>query len=741
MHWRSLLRRKVRTLLTILGIAVGIAAIVALRSMASGYAAGMNSAVSAAGADLFVTQSDSIDITTSAVNEAVGERLLSSPDVDDVDPMLLELARTEALPYFMVYGYDPEGLGIRHFKIVEGVGLGPRPRGRAKEIIIGGMASRNLKKGVGDSIRIYQSVYRIVGIFETGEPMEEGGGVMTLPQLQQLSKKPHQVTGFAVRLKDVSALDEAILRLERRFPDLAFSTTSDFADKQEAVQMLEAFAWAIASLAILVGGIGMTNTILMSVFERTREIGTLRALGWSRSRVLRLIMTESLLLSLVGWAVGCLLGAAVVYLVGQNPALGGLMSGRLSLDLAVQALAIAIALGLIGGFYPSWWASRLSPLEALRYEGGGGHTVVLPFLPGDMAARNLFRRPIRTALTLVGISIGIATIVALQAISSGMIASFNRMVEGVDLVAVEADQADTSFSSIDAKVSKRIQGLPGVTHVSNVILNAVITPGVPYLILFGYHPSDRSIRHFKITEGKGLSATREIILGKKAAESLNKDIGETIRLMGVPYRVVGIFETGVGIEEGGGVISLREAQILFKKPRQSTMLSIYVEPSHDVEVVRKTIEERFPELMVSEASNFTNNLPDMQSMEAMVGGISALAILVGGIGMMNTSLMSMFERTREIGVLRALGWSKSRILVLVLRETAFLSALGWLMGLGLGIALVKLVESSPMGIEGTFTPAALAASLAIALSLGMLGGAYPAWRSARLDPLQALAFE
>ena len=112
----------------------------------------------------------------------------------------------------------------------------------------------------------------------------------------------------------------------------------------------------------------MMNTMGMSVFERTREIGVLRALGWRRGRVLGMILRESLALSLVGSGMGLVAAIVVVWLLNLNPLMAGFIKARFGVDLFLQTLVTSVVLGAIGGIYPAWRASRLRPVEALRYE-------------------------------------------------------------------------------------------------------------------------------------------------------------------------------------------------------------------------------------------------------------------------------------------------------------------------------------------------------------------------------------
>ena len=126
----------------------------------------------------------------------------------------------------------------------------------------------------------------------------------------------------------------------------------------------------IGGLAIVIGGVGMMNAQLMAVYERTREIGVLRATGWRRSRVLRLILGESIVVCLAGGLLGILLGWLLLRAALSGDGDDGHRTGRLSPGLVAQALLVVLVLGLVGGLYPAWRASRLLPVEALRYEGG-----------------------------------------------------------------------------------------------------------------------------------------------------------------------------------------------------------------------------------------------------------------------------------------------------------------------------------------------------------------------------------
>jgi putative ABC transport system permease protein len=218
---------------------------------------------------------------------------------------------------------------------------------------------------VGESVNVLGSRFRVTGIYETGVAFEDSAMVISLREAQALFGGPHKVGFLGIALRDPRQVDSVLIELEERFPEVSVSRTAEFADSLPDFRAMDAMIGAISFLAVLVGGIGMMNTVFMSVFERTREIGVLRALGWRKGRVLGMIMKESLLLSAVGGVVGILLGVGLGNLF---PLLLAYLEPFYSGELLVRALVLALALGAIAGLYPSWWASRLDPLEALRYE-------------------------------------------------------------------------------------------------------------------------------------------------------------------------------------------------------------------------------------------------------------------------------------------------------------------------------------------------------------------------------------
>jgi len=741
---KNLFRRKGRTILTLVGISIGVAAIVALGAMAEGMRAGYTAMARGSRADLVITQRGAYDITIGGVDEAVAEQLLAWPEVADVTGMLMGNVKAEDAPYFFIFGYDPQGFAIEHFKIVEGQGLSEAQGVRGKPCLLGRVAARSFDKDVGDTLHITGGAFRIVGIYETGDAFEEGGAVIPLKEAQTLLLQPRRVSLFYIRLRDPD--DEARLqtRVEQRLPDLMLSTTSEFADRQQMVEIMEGFALGIALLAVVIGGVGMANTLFMSVFERTREIGLLRAVGWRRGRVLRLILGESLALSLLGGLVGIGLGVAAVTLMRGLIPFFGVLGVSFPPELFIRALVTVAVLGLVGGAYPAWWASRLLPLEDLRYEGGGGAHVPR-FLPG-MTARSLWRRRTRTVLTTLGIGVGIAAIVALGGITQGMAEALTSVLtrSQAELMAIEAGVSDTSYSAVDQRVGARIASLSDVEAVSGTIITVASTEKMPMLIVFGYHPREFAIRHFKIVEGRPLEASRQVIVGRQASETLGLKVGDTLRLLDSNFRVVGIFETGVGYEDSGVVIGLRDAQALAGKPHQVTWYTIKLHDPARAEAVRDYLNTHFPEIDVSLTSEFIENMPDMKTNQELVSQISFLAVLIGAVGMLNTMLMSVLERTREIGVLRALGWRRSRVLGMILQEALALGAVGGAVGILLGMGLAWGVTRLPgIGrmLDPSYSPHLLAQALAVALVTGVAGGLYPAWRATRMRPVEALRYE
>ena len=740
---RNLLRRRTRTLLTVFGIGVGVAAVVDLGALADGFVEGYGAIAGGSGADLLVVQDEALDIVFSAVDQQVGDQLAALPGVERTTGMIYTFAATEGSPYFIVYGYDPAGFATDHFQIVEGNPLSnPDVARGGKPLILGKAAAEDYDIDVGETFYLYESAYRVVGIYETGQPFEDGAAVIRLEDAQAVSGKPQQVNAFLLKVQAGIDLEALQQRIDRRFPKLTATTSSGFAQEQDMLQYVYVFSWSVSLIAVVIGGVGVMNTVLMSVFERTREFGVLRAVGWQPHRVLLMVLSESLLISLIGGGVGVLLGIGGIRAVATVPGVSGFLPSQIPVTTLGQGVAVALVLGLIGGAFPAWKASQLLPAEAIRSEGGNVHAA--RDVP-TAALRNVLRQPTRTVLTVIGIGVALMAIVLLGAMGDGLIDTIGGLAGGLgaQLVGMEAG-GSIDLSKIDEDVVQRIGTMEGVRAAEGFLTGYTSVGDLPFFVVFGYRPRGLAIREYRIVEGEPLTTNRQMIMGRVAAENLSIDVGDSMRIFDRAFRVVGIYETGVSFQDGGGVVTLRDAQRLFGQPNKVSFLGIWLEEQAAADAVIHRVEARFPEVDVSKASAFTEDVSDLQAMEAMVWGVSLMALVVGGLGMMNTMVMSVFERTREIGVLRALGWRRWRVLWMVLRESVTLTLLGGLGGSLVALAVGLLLNTVPI-IQGWFemqySAGLFGQALATAIGLGMVGGLYPAWWASNLRPAEALRYE
>ncbi|HLF89893.1 MAG TPA: FtsX-like permease family protein [Anaerolineales bacterium] len=747
MMLKNLLRRKGRTLLTIFGVAVGVAAIIGLGAMADGLEAGYSSMLSGAKADLVFSQPDAFDISYSAVDESLLPELTAMPEVDRAAGMLQGFVTAENSPLLFVFGHPLDSFILDRFQIVEGYSLTDREaqKLRGTPVLLGTAAAESFNKKVGDTLLLGGQTYRIVGLYETGDPFEDAGAVLELREAQELLGRPRQVSLFYIQLKDPSLSDRLIERASRLWPDYDLSGTSDFANSQIMDDYLRIFVWVIAGLAILIGGVGMMNAQLMAVVERTSEIGVLRAVGWRRWRVLGLILGEAMIVGMAGGVLGIGLGWFSVYIFSDFLSIFGATTD-ISPQLIGNAFITVVVLGLVGGLYPAWRASRLEPVEALRYEGGTGSGGARRLPIGGMAANSLWQRSSRTLLTLSAIGLTVGSILALDAIIAGTTETLTGLALGSDaeIMIRQADIADTSLSAIDEQTGKKIAALPEVNSVSGMAFTAVVTENNSFFFLIGLNPNEFAIRKYVIVEGERISGNRQIMIGNSIAQSLNKTVGDSIELAGTRYRIAGIYDAGGGWEELGGIVTLRDAQIFMGRPRKVTMYLVKLEDPRQASEVVEIINTRFPDAHAALSGEFANQMPDMQNVGAMTGGMSFLAIIVGGVGVMNTMLMAVLERTREIGVLRALGWRRRAILRLILREALLMGFLGGIMGVLVAFGLKVMLEATPFygdAIDFIWQPMAFIRAFLVAALLGLFGGLYPAFRATQLQPVEALRYE
>ena len=365
----------------------------------------------------------------------------------------------------------------------------------------------------------------------------------------------------------------------------------------------------------------------------------------------------------------------------------------------------------------------------------------------QLILKNPFRNKIRSVLAIVGIAIGIATIVALGIITEGLKESTQETLRagGADFTIVESNVSDMFLSTINEDYTDKVDNISGVKESVGVLTSIQPIGDSPYFVIIGIDPSKISLSQIKIKSGRSIKEEDEIIIGKVAAEKLNKTIGDKINIKREDYRIVGIFESGNIQEDGGSFISLKKLQKIEDKEGKVTMIYVKAEKNANIEKIREKIEEKYGENLTTIAS-----LEDLQSVDqglktvdAATWAISLLAVIIGSIGVVNTMIMSVFERTREIGVLKAVGWKNRRILTMILGESLILTLIAAVVGSLMGVAAIQILMHINMGgfIKPVYTPEIFLEAFTVAIFVGILGGFYPAYRATRLEATEALRYE
>ncbi len=357
----SLRRRPGRTLLTALGTALGIATIVALLAVAGGAEHAAGEFYSLGASDLGLFQKAAADPTTSVLSTTLIPKLRRTPGIADATPLLLLVGEVSRAPGAIVFGADPSGFLTQRLVFSSGRMLTSR-----RQIVVGDQLARQLHLAVGDTLRVHGRPLTVVGIYHIGVAYQDQGAFVDMPLAQSIAGMDGETTTIAVKLGVTERPAAAKRTIAQRFPGLTV-----IADAQEATraganaQLVSNAALVIAVLALLIGGIGVINTMLMSVVERRSEFALLSAVGWSRWQVAGRVLVEGVVTTVIGAAIGLPVGVlGADWLVSELGAQEFVAPRTTAWGLG-RGLLVGVLIGVLGGLYPAWRAARVSPAQAL----------------------------------------------------------------------------------------------------------------------------------------------------------------------------------------------------------------------------------------------------------------------------------------------------------------------------------------------------------------------------------------
>ncbi len=364
-----------------------------------------------------------------------------------------------------------------------------------------------------------------------------------------------------------------------------------------------------------------------------------------------------------------------------------------------------------------------------------------------LALRNLRRRPVRTALSILGIALAVGSALALIALSRSIQETTRDGMDeiGDDLAVTQRGASDIFGGFLPEDMEGRVGQVQGVTQVSGELFMFAPTERNRQVLTVGWPHASYLWKNVPLREGRVPAAGERhvAVLGDAVAEALAKKIGDSVEIMGDQLTVIGITKYRSIINRGMVMLPLPDLQEASFRLNQVTMVHVKVPrgtTAAEMTRIRQDIEN-LGKVTVSTSSEMLDNDRNFQILNAVSLAISIIALAMGVLYVLNSLVMATQERTREIGIVAAIGWSDTRIMASIVAEGLVMCALGCVLGVLLSFLTAFAFPYIPtIGNLISFKPSAALISLTIAAAFGLcaVGALYPAWRAVRLSPAEAL---
>jgi len=361
---------------------------------------------------------------------------------------------------------------------------------------------------------------------------------------------------------------------------------------------------------------------------------------------------------------------------------------------------------------------------------------------------NLRRHRIRSFISVAGIAFSVAAMLTVVTILQGAIGMFTGILSSdSEIIVFERNVSDLFFSNVPAEALQEISRWPMVAHADPVLFGIVSSSDQPIITCFGVTAADARIHNAVWIAGDKLTFAQhpdDVVLGERAAEFLSAKPGDHVPIGHGVFHVIGILKTANGFEDGGVFMPLDSAQSFFHKDGASSVITIKLRNKDDATPFKTMVKATYPNLIALEDAEFTRSYSQFRILKATAWAVGGCGLLMGGLGVANTMIMSVFTRIREIAILRVCGFSNTQIAVMIFGESAVISLFGALWGLLTGTCLLlalKMVPALHGYVDVTIQPVVLLIVIVLALLTGIAGAFYPAAYAMRLRAVEALRFE
>ena len=660
---------------------------------------------------------------------------------------------------------------------------------------------------VGQSVGVFGdgplTNYKVSGIVRFGADASLGGTTITVYDLataQKLFDKEGRFDQIRVGAKDGVSDAELIRQITPLLSETmqvktaAAQASADSKESQEGLSFIKYFLLGFGGIALFVGSFVIANTLAITVAQRMRELATLRTLGASRRQVLGSVVLESVVIGLVGSIVGLFLGLGIAMgltvllkATGVDLASSGLVFSPRTIFVS---LGVGTLIALLASLRPALRATRVEPIAAVR-EGAVmpasrfaryalvsgvllmfvgvamiASRVVRPLAyvlgapgarfggaPGKLARQNAVRNPTRTASTAAAVMIGLALITFVAVIGQGFKSSFAGAVDDL-FVADYAVSAGLNGDPLTNKAAKAVSKASGVEAISE-LRSGDAKVGSTKVLVTGVDANVTKVIRTEWSKGSDavpahLGRNGAFVL-KRFAKDHSLKLGSALAVKTPTGTVMRLHVDGIADPPKGGSafgevsVSTAAFDRSFADHRNLfTFLNLRGGPSDANTALLEQSLTAFPAAVVETRDEFKKTRAgDITQALQILYALLGLSVIVSLFGVINTLVLSVFERTRELGMLRAIGMTRRQVRRMIRQESVVTGLIGAALGIAVGmfLAIITTAALSKYGIVFAVPYGTLVVFVGVAIAAGMLAAILPARRASKLNILKALQYE